>query len=199
VCLCFFSNTAFSQAKTGFENYNFLGQGQEYVWMPVVHYQAKKGFYTELRYNYEDFQTLSLYGGKTFGGGDHLQYSFTPMVGISTGKFKGISFAMNTETEWKNFYVSSQTQYSKGIQKNSNDFFFNWSELGYTISRNFFGGVALQFTREGGTNDPEPGFLAGLNLGNISIPVYLFRPFNQGRYFIVGLNYEFDFKNKKKG
>ena len=55
------SGTAFTQAKSGIENYNLLSQGKEYVWMPVAHYQSTKGIYAELRYNYEDVQTFSLY------------------------------------------------------------------------------------------------------------------------------------------
>jgi hypothetical protein len=195
--LCIFSCTAFTQAKSGIENYNLLSQGNEYVWMPVAHYQSKKGIYTELRYNYEDVQTVSLYGGKTFGGGKALKFTIIPMVGISVGKFSGVSLATNADAEWKKFYLSSQTQYSIATKAGVDDFFFSWSELGYSLSDNFFGGVAIQYTLQQGSHNAEPGFVAGLNLNNVSIPVYIFSPFKTGRYFVVGLNYEFDFKKKQ--
>jgi hypothetical protein len=194
--LCFISGTAFTQAKSGIENYNLLSQGKEYMWMPVVHYQSKKGIYTELRYNYEEVQTLSLYGGKTFSGGNILKFTLTPMLGFSVGNFSGLSLATNADVEWKNFYLSSQSQYSMATKHGIDDFFFSWSELGYSLSDNFFGGVAIQYTMQQGVNDAEPGFVAGLNLKNVSIPVYVFSPFKTGRYFVVGLNYEFDFKRK---
>jgi hypothetical protein len=195
--LCLFYSTAFTQAKSGVENYNLLSSGNEYVWMPVFHHQAKNGIYTELRYNYEDLRTLSIYGGKTFAGGKKLQFNLTPMLGYSAGRFTGVSLAMNAEVEWKGFYFSSQTQYSMATKQSSDDFFFSWSESGYNISDNFFTGVAIQYTRQQGISEADPGFVAGINFKNFSIPAYAFNPFQPGRYFIVGLNYEFDFKKKR--
>jgi len=186
-----------AQAKSGIENYNLLSRQEEYVWMPVLHYQTRSGVYAELRYNYEDINTVSLFGGKTINGGKAVQFSITPMVGFSAGTFTGVSVGLNGEAEWKDFYLSAQSQYSVGTKQHVADFFFNWSEAGYAISGNFFGGVAFQYTRQTGVSDAQPGFVAGFTAGNFSLPVYLFSPFKQGRSFIVGLNYDFDFKRKR--
>lgn len=194
MCLC--SSTAFGQAKSGVENYNLMGGGEEYVWMPVFHYQAKNGFYTELRYNYEDVQTLSLFAGNTFTGGKSFEYTITPMAGFSTGKFTGVSLAANTDAEWKNFYFSSQTQYSFSTKKEVSNFFFSWSELGYSITKHLFAGLAMQYTRQNDFNDFEPGFVAGLEINNFSFPVYVFSPFRSGSYFVVGVNYQYHAKKK---
>lgn len=174
-----------------------MGGVEEYVWMPVFHYQSKKGFYTELRYNYEDIQTLSLFAGKTFTGGKSFQFSFTPMTGFSTGKFTGMSLAANADMEWNNFYLSSQTQYSFSTKKEVSNFFFSWSELGYTISKCLFAGLAMQYTRQIDNNNFEPGFVAGFEIRNFSFPVYVFSPFRSGSYFVVGVNYEYNLKKKK--
>lgn len=198
VLFCLLSSIAFTQAKSGVENYNLLGQGNEYVWMPVVHYQAKKGMYAELRYNYEDLKTFSFYGGKTFTGGTDLKYSITPMGGYCIGRFTGLSIATNAEAEWKEFYFSTQTQYSMATKKDAANFFFSWSEVGYNIFRNFFAGLAVQYTRQQGENDMQPGFVAGLNFKNISIPFYLFSPFQPGRYIVLGFIYENHLKRKNK-
>lgn len=189
-------STSFAQAKSGLENYNMLNQQQEYMWMPILHYQARNGAYAEIRYNYEDVQTLSVYMGKTFSGGKDLKFSLTPMLGFSGGKFSGISLATNAETEWKNFYVSSQTQYSIASRKSNDNFFFSWSELGYGISDKLFAGVAIQYTRQSGSGNLEPGFVGGIEFNNVSIPFYVFNPFNSERYFVLGINYEFQFKKK---
>jgi len=194
---CLFCSTAFSQAKSGVENYNMLSQGSEYVWMPIVHYQAKNGLYGELRYNYEDIQTLSFYAGKTFTGEKSLEFSLTPMLGYSIGRFTGFSVATNAELEWRKIYLSSQTQYSVATKNGISDFFFSWSEIGYNISSTLFGGVAIQYTLQDGLHQADPGFVAGINFRNVSIPLYVFSPFRPGHYFVVGLNYEFDFKKKR--
>jgi len=78
-----------AQSKTGIENYNFLSSGETYVWMPVVHHLGKKGLYTEMRYNYEDRNTASVYVGRDFSNEKTIRYSFKPMLGIVFGKFKG--------------------------------------------------------------------------------------------------------------
>ncbi len=192
-----FSGTAFTQAKSGIENYNLLSQSEKYIWMPIIHYQSSKGIYTELRYNYEDVQTLSLFAGKTFTSGKTLDFTITPMAGFSTGKFTGLSLAANLDTEWKNFYLSSQTQYSIGTKKEVDNFFFTWSELGYNISKNLYSGVAAQYTRQQGVGSIESGFVAGVIFKNVEVPVYVFNPFKPGGHFVVGLNYEFDLKKKR--
>jgi hypothetical protein len=188
---------AFTQAKSGVENYNQFGQGNEYVWMPVVHYQTNKGMYAELRYNYEDIKTLSLYAGKTLTGGSLFQYNFTPMAGYCIGKFTGLSLAANAEAEWKDFYFSTQTQYSMATKKNAANFFFSWSEAGYNVFRNFFAGLAVQYTRQQGVIDIEPGFVTGFTFKNISIPLYVFSPFQPGRFIVLGFNYEYHLKKKE--
>ncbi|MDZ4808737.1 MAG: hypothetical protein SGI96_10750, partial [Bacteroidota bacterium] len=189
--------TAFTQAKSGIENYNLLSQSSGYVWMPVAHYQSAKGIYAELRYNYENIETVSFYGGKRFEGGKAFSFALTPMAGISFGRFSGVSLATNAEAEWKKFYLSSQTQYSMATKPGVDDFFFSWSEIGYNLTENIFGGAAIQYTLQQGEKIAETGFVVGLSSKNLSIPVYVFSPFKMGRYFVVGLNYEFDFKKKR--
>lgn len=193
-------SAAFAQAKSGLENYNQLNRDNEYQWMPIAHYQSAGGFYAEMRYNYEDTKTFSLYGGRTFAAGKDVALSFTPMIGFSAGNFSGLSLAANTELEWKNWYLSSQMQYSMSLSNSATGFYFCWSEAGFSIARNFFTGLAVQFTRQDGANDFQPGLLAGLNFGNVSVPLYIFSPFRSGQYVILGINYEYELKKgKKKG
>ncbi|MGQ0739974.1 MAG: hypothetical protein ACT4OJ_13040 [Bacteroidota bacterium] len=193
--ICF---TAFAQAKSGVENYNLLSREDKYLWMPIVHYQSAKGVYAEFRYNYEDSKTFSLYGGKTFDIKKGADISLTPMIGFSAGNFKGISLAVNTELDWKNWYVSSQMQYSMSLTATATDFYFCWSEAGYNISPNLFAGFAFQLTRQDGVSDFQPGFLGGVNFGNVSVPVYFFNPFRPGNFIILGLNYEYQLKKREK-
>ncbi len=197
LCLIVSTNCQ-AQSKWVIENYNYLGQPGSGVVVPMLHFETKKNWYAELRYNYEDNQTISFFGGKTFKGGNNFEYSLTPLAGFSAGRFTGVSFGVNADAEWKNFYLSSQTQYSFGTKKDIADFFFSWSELGYNISKHFFAGLAMQYTRQIDNNSFEPGFVAGLEIKNFSFPVYVFSPFRSGCYFVVGMNYEYNLNKKKK-
>lgn len=186
-----------AQSKIGIENYNYLGRANNNMIVPMIHIETKHNWYAELRYNYEEAQTLSAFAGKTFTGGKSFAYNVTPMAGVSVGNFAGLSFAANMEIDWKNFYMASQTQYSIATKRSADNFFFSWSELGYNITDYIFGGLAIQYTLEQEKNVVEPGFVAGLNFKNISIPFYVFSPFQAGQYFVLGLNYEYNFKKRR--
>lgn len=120
-------NKSEAQFKWVIENYNYPGQPGAGAVVPMIHFETRKNWYAELRYNYEDIRTISFFGGKTFKGEKFFEYSITPLVGFSAGTFTGISAGANIGAEWKNFYLSSQTQYCAGTKKDVPDFFFSRS------------------------------------------------------------------------
>lgn len=187
-----------AQSKLGFDNYNYISQPGEAVFVPMFHLATKNNWYTELRYNYEDAQTISLFVGKILEGGDEIEYMLTPMAGYSAGRFTGLSLGMNTDAEWKDFTFSAQSQYSIAMKNNTNDFFFNWSELTYSINDRLFTGLAMQYTMQEKQESFEPGIVAGLSFNSISFPIYAFNPFRSNNYFVVGLNYEYKLGKKNK-
>jgi hypothetical protein len=190
------THTINAQSKLGFENYNYIRQQDNAGFVPMFHLQTKNNWYTELRYNYEDAQTVSLFTGKSFEGGNTLEYSLIPMIGLSTGRFTGASVGLNTDASWKSFNLCSQSQYSIAMKKNTPDFFFNWSELTFSISKNAFAGLSMQYTLQEKEQTIEPGIVAGINFKSISFPVYVFNPFRTDHYFVVGLNYEYNLGKK---
>lgn len=187
-----------AQSKMVFENYNYLGQPGSGSVVPMMHFETKNNWYAELRYNYEEVNTLSFFGGKTFSPGGEKRYGLTPLAGFSVGDFTGVSAGLNIDAEWDKTFLASQSQYSMATKQGADNFFFNWSELGCDLSNNFFGGLAVQLTLQHDNNSTEPGFFAGLNFSNISIPVYVFSPFTKDRYFVIGIYYEYTMKGKKR-
>jgi hypothetical protein len=180
-----------AQSKNGIENYNFLSSKEAYVWMPVVHHQSKKGFYTEMRYNYEDVKTASLYLGKNFNKNAVLNYSVTPMLGIVFGKYNGGSLAMNIDVENEKAFICMQTQYTISSDEIESNFFFNWTELAYQPLNWFYAGVSMQQTKVYNTSfQSEYGVLVGFSIKKFTMPVYIFNPLNKSRNFIVGINVE---------
>jgi hypothetical protein len=190
-------HNASAQSKMVFENYNYWGHQTPAIFVPMIHIETRNNWYAEMRYNYEEAETISIYAGKTFGSDRAIHYHITPMAGLSAGRFTGASFAANAEVDWKNFYFSSQSQYSRSFKKEIPDFSFNWSELGYNISRNVFAGLSMQYTRQAGKGEAEPGLMAGINFKNVSVPFYVFNPFSSGSYFVLGLNYEYNLGRRK--
>ena len=206
VCTAILHFTGAAQWKAGIEQYVYTNVPVSEAFVQLIHIQTPGNFYGELRYNYEEGKTISLFAGKTFSGGHDLEYELTPMAGCSTGRFTGFSLAANTDMEWKNFFFSSQAQYSKSVKRkdslnlktNAADFFYSWSELGYNFTEHFFTGVSLQDTRQAGENICEPGILAGFSIKKLCFPFYVFRPFRADRYFIMGITYQIDLKKRKQ-
>lgn len=190
-------NCAQAQSKCVIENYNYVGQPGTGSIVPMIHFETNKNWYAELRYNYEDDQTISFFGGKSFKGGNDFEYTITPLVGFSVGNFTGVSLANNIESSWHKFYLSSQTQFSVATKATAQNFFFTWSEIGYTITKHFFSGLAVQYTIEKLLQSFEPGVVVGLEAGNFSFPLYIFSPFKSDRYVVAGVNYQFNIKRKK--
>lgn len=180
-----------AQSKTGIENYNMLSAGEAYVWMPVVHHKGRKGFYTEMRYNYEAAKTASVYAGKSFSRDAALSYDITPMAGLVLGEYTGGSAAVNMELEYKKVFFSSQTQYTLNKNDRAENFFFNWSELGYQPLKWFYAGASTQLTKlYRGKPVAEYGLMLGLVFSKITIPVYVFDPLGKNKNYIIGINAE---------
>lgn len=186
-----------SQHAGKIEMYRYMANGVPGFLQPSAHFQSAKNWYVEMRYNYEDAQTFSIYSGRNFSGGKEMEFSLTPMIGYSMGKFNGLSFAGNIDLDWKGFYFSSQSQASRSLDIREDDFIFSWSELGFNITEHVFTGISTQFTRQTGENYAEAGILAGITLGKLEIPLYMFSPFSKNQNFILGLSYEFDLSSKK--
>jgi hypothetical protein len=184
-----------AQNKIGAELYNYFKTKPAI--QPICHLQTAGNWYGELRYNYENAETFSVYGGKKFTTGAYEKFRIIPMLGVSAGRFNGLSLAFNAEAEQKSFYFSSQTQYSQAINKNSQSFFFSWSELGYNVCNNFYTGLSVQYTIQKDLNEFKPGILAGLCFKNISFPFYVFKPFQSDRCFVFGVIYEYRYKKKR--
>lgn len=180
-----------AQSKTGIENYNMLRPGNEYAWMPVLHHQGKRGLYSEMRYNYEAPKTASVYLGKSFSKEGVLSYDLVPMGGIVFGEYTGASLALNAGAEYAKLFLSSQSQYTVNRHERSEDFFFNWSEIGYQPLKWLYAGVSMQLTKTYHTAlIPEYGLMAGVVIGRVTIPVYIFNPLGGNKNYIIGINAE---------
>ncbi len=184
-------HNATGQTKIGIENYNSVSRAEPYLWVPIIHRQGKKGLHTEMRYNYEERKTGSVYIGKNFSSDSAFSYSLTPMLGWVFGQFNGGSVALNADAGYKKFYTSVQTQYTMSKNGKAENFFYTWGEIGYEPVEWFYTGISSQWTKVyKETGDAEFGMLVGFNIRKLSIPVYVFSPFDKKINFLIGINLE---------
>ena len=185
-------NRANAQSKGGIEQYSYLNNSGVSAVMPIIHFETRNGWHSEARYNYEELKTFSLYFGKTFSSNGVVSCTATPMAGFLVGNLKGISTAVNIDFECGNFFLSSQPQFVVAMDKINANFFYNWAESGYNIRKWLYAGVTLQHTIAGSGNQIEPGVTLGFNVKKFSFPVYFFNPGREDKYFILGVNWEWD-------
>jgi hypothetical protein len=187
--------TLFSQTEAGIEQYHYIGPNNTNSIVPVVHMQSKKGWYGEARYNYDEVNTFSLLGGKSFYTGRNKGFVITPMAGFAMGDFSGVTIGLNTEYESGDFYFNNQSQYSFSSTQYYSDFAFTWAEIGYQPLPWLFGGLSCQYTKENNAEGLfEPGVMAGVAFKRVSFPLYYFNNFKGSSFFILGINWEWQRK-----
>lgn len=182
-----------AQSSGGLEQYHYMGTQGSGAFIPIAHFQDRKGWYAEARYNYEQDETFSLNLGKTFAVGKGGIFSVTPLAGGVLGKLKGLNVGSNVDVQYEKFFFSSEMQYTWCTADVRRSFYFNWSEAGYRPFHWLFTGLSIQHTQPyHATAEFEPGVLAGLSFKNISLPVYFFSPFQDKRYWVAGVSWQWD-------
>ena len=186
-------STVTSQVHGGFEQYYYTGAGESVI-VPKVYYESRQHWYGEVRYNYEESQTISFNAGKVFSNNKIFSYSITPFAGIVMGRLNGGTLGSNVKMEYNNFFFSSESQYTFSIEKSTENFFFNWSESGYQFTRLVYAGLALQLTHPYEIkNNWQPGVMMGLMYKSWTFPVYAFNPGSNHRSFVLGINWEWKY------
>ena len=183
-------NIGRTQVHGGFEQYYYTGAGVSTI-VPRVYYQSRHNWYGEVRYNYEELQTISFIAGKMFSHKKLFSYSITPVAGIVLGKLNGGTLGANINMEYKSLFFSSESQYTFSVEKRAENFFFNWSEFGYQLTSLVYAGLALQVTHPYEIkNNWEPGVMMGLTYKGWTFPLYAFNPASNNRNFVLGINWE---------
>lgn len=197
LCIVFATSRCVAQAKGGIEQYQYLGKGTANAIVPVLHFQNSKGWYAEARYNYDENNTFSLLGGRSFQLDKNGFSNIIPMIGVSFGNFEGITLAGNFTYERGIFFFNSQSQYTFSTTSRNPDFFFNWSEIGIQPRKWIFAGLSVQYIKESTfTNKLDPGIMVGFNWKSVSFPLYVFKNPSHEYFFILGLIWEWQQNNK---
>jgi len=186
--LFLFCTAVHGQVRKGLEQYVYSNAGGVDALAGRAYFQGRKGWYAEGRYNYEAEKSFSLYGGKTFSGEDALTWAFTPLAGIMIGDYRGCAAGMNLDLSRGNILFSSTVQYIFSMRVRQNNFLYNWSELGYQVSKHVYAGLAVQQTWPyKKVCEWDPGLQLSFSLSKWTFPIYAFNPGSGNRYVVVGI------------
>jgi hypothetical protein len=148
-------------------------------------YADHKNLHIEARYNYEDQNTASIFGGWKFETGNKIQLEATPMMGIAFGKSNGVAPALDVQLTYKIFDLYFESEYFADFSGKENDFLYTWTELGITPFNAFRTGITTESTRLYKTKlDVQRGLFSQYSFRKLSLGVYYFNPFFRDNYII---------------
>jgi hypothetical protein len=159
--------------------------------LPIIKADRNK-LHLESRYNYEDFNTFSLFGGYNFSGGKKLQYTITPMLGFAAGNTDGIAPGLELDFTLGKFELYSEMEYLFELNDKSYSYYYNWSEITFAPADWIWFGISGQRLRPYETDlGVERGATLGFSFKNISLSGYYFNPFTEDDYGIISLAVNF--------
>jgi len=156
-------------------NAYFVPQQRDFL-DPVVT-ADRKGVHLEARYNYEALDTGSLWVGWNLHFGDALSLDLTPMVGGVFGSLDGFAPGYELTLSYKKFQLYSSGEYVFDAAGKSGDFFYNWSQLRYSLWKWLEVGLVAQRTRAYKSElDVQRGVFVGFTRKNVNLTVFVFNP-----------------------
>jgi len=163
--------------------------GRDYV-SPTFTFD--KAFHFEARYNYEAFKTASVWIGYNFAFGDKFAVEAAPMLGGVFGDVTGIAPGYTITISWKSIELYTQGEYLFDAGTSSGNFFYNWTELTYTIAERFWFGLVLDRTKSLGEDlDVRRGPLIGFNYKKLDFAAYWLSPGSHNSTFIFAVTANF--------
>ena len=170
-------------------NLYFMPDGP--LFLPI--FEADKNhLHLEMRYNYEDVQTISIWGGYGFSGGKKFTYSIIPMGGFVAGLTNGMALGLELEFNIAGLKLYSESEQLFAFQSAEDDFFYSWTDLTYAPVDSFFFGLSGQRTRLYETKSyVQYGFLVGGNLGSLELALYFYNPGTEDFMILLSAAYSF--------
>ena len=171
--------------------YSYLLQEQPNYGMAVG--SVKYGsLHLEARYNYEARASASAFVGWTFAGGKEVTWEVTPIIGSLFGRSRGLVPGVEASVGYKSFDVYIEAEYVFDRQQSSDNYFYAWSELGWTPVEWLRVGIVGQRTRVvDNDRDLQRGVLLQVFAGKATISAYAFNPDSSNRYMTVALGFDF--------
>lgn len=129
----------------------------------------------EGRYNYEGWETGSLWVGYNLGGGHRVEWELTPMLGGVVGRTMGIAPGYRGSLAWWWLELYSEGEWVIDTEDVSGSFFYTWSELTLAPVEWVRFGLVTQRTRAyESERDVQRGVLLGFAFGDASLTANFF-------------------------
>jgi hypothetical protein len=156
-------------------------------------YRADRNhLHLEARYNYEDFQTFSAWGGYNFFGGEKLEYFVTPMAGVALGNTDGFVTGAEMTFTLGSFELYNESEYLLGFESKEDNFFYAWTDLTYSPKDWLWFGLSSQITKPYQFDGEfRTGIILGGGYKNFELSGYYFEGWSGPAFLMFALSFSF--------
>jgi len=172
----------------------YLDPAESTYFVPTI-FAGHGALHLEARYNYEDFDTGSLFAGWVIRfGGTHDYLKLTPMAGVFVGSSNGVAPGLEIEARWWRLAYWFEGEYALNVEDSSEDFFYTWSELNLYLIPFVWGGALQRLKLVDTSREVDVGPMIGLgNVGtpHVSLSMYGYGLGTSSRWFLATLGVEF--------
>lgn len=197
LCFLILSGTCFGQETDSEKKWDFKADGNfyflpdEFIFLPVFT-ADKDHLHLEMRYNYEDLNTLSTWVGFNFYGGNKLEYFITPMLGLVVGNSDGIAPGLETTLTLGSFEFYSESEYFIDFQESESNFVYTWIDLTYSPLDWLWTGISAQRTRLYQSElDLQRGLILGGGFKNLEMTGYWYNIGTEDNFLLFTLSANF--------
>jgi hypothetical protein len=143
------------------------------------------------RFGYEDRDTFSAWAGRIFEFGDKVSVALTPMVGLAVGQTDGIAPGLEFTLDWGRLSVYNESELLVPFD-GSESYFYAWGTTSYRVADWFQPGFSIQRLRLfGSEREIDRGLSIGAEFGRLSVTAYGYNPFNENRFWQLGVEWGF--------
>lgn len=169
----------------------FILPDQEDFFNPTFYARSDK-IHFEVRYNYEDRNTGSIWAGRRFKFGKDVKFVIVPMIGGIVGNVDGMAPGLELEITYKKFDFYSESEHVFDFNTKENNFFYMYSELALRPIQPIRTGIMTQRTRLFESDrELQRGIFAEYYFGRFRIGAFYFDPFASGQYWIASASVDF--------
>ena len=169
----------------------FVLPGEQDFFNPTFYARSDK-LHFEGRYNYEDRNTASFWGGWRFKFGKGVKFVVVPMIGGVVGNTNGIAPGLELEIMYKKFDFYSESEHVFDFNTKENNFFYMYSELAFRPIKAIRTGMITQRTRLYETDrELNRGIFGEYYFGRFRVGAFYFNPFADDNFLIASFSVDF--------
>jgi len=154
----------------------------------LIGYADHKALHLEARYNYEDENAVSLFGGYRLDFGHQVSFGITPMLGVLIGPTNGLIPGLEVEIAWKKLDFYSESEYVLDLGDGDGHYFYTWAEMAISPLNHWRTGISVNRTRLYETElDLQRGAFVQYAFSRIRTGFHYFNPFTDEDFILVTL------------